>query len=90
VEAHNARREMFGFPRLKALIGAHPGGAGLIDFLLNELATFTGSDWEQEDDVTMVVLQRTDLPSGENTKQTEKDTEHLLRNTLHPGILSGC
>jgi serine phosphatase RsbU (regulator of sigma subunit) len=71
VEAHNVRREMFGFPRLRALIRAHPGGTGLIDFLLKELATFTGSDWEQEDDVTMVVLHRTALPSGEDTKPTD-------------------
>ncbi len=27
-----------------------------IDFLLRELATFTGNDWEQEDDVTLVAL----------------------------------
>ena len=58
VEAHNQKREMFGFPHLKALVGEHSGGATLIDFLLGELATFTGADWEQEDDVTMVVLNR--------------------------------
>ena len=58
VEAHNQKREMFGFPHLKALVGEHSGGATLIDFLLGELATFTGAEWEQEDDVTMVVLNR--------------------------------
>jgi len=56
VEAHNPARDMFGLPHLKALIGAHPGGNELIDFLLRELATFTGNDWEQEDDVTLVAL----------------------------------
>ncbi|TMD69366.1 MAG: GAF domain-containing protein, partial [Chloroflexi bacterium] len=42
VEAHNAKREMLGFPRLMTLIGEHPGGNTLIDFLLSELTTFTG------------------------------------------------
>ena len=56
VEAHNAKRDMFGLPRLMALIGTHPGGSTLIDFLLSELAIFTGNDGEQEDDVTLVAL----------------------------------
>jgi serine phosphatase RsbU (regulator of sigma subunit)/anti-sigma regulatory factor (Ser/Thr protein kinase) len=58
VEAHNDRREMFGFPRLGQLVGGHSGGASIIEYLLNELKAFTGPDWEQEDDTTMVVLQR--------------------------------
>jgi serine phosphatase RsbU (regulator of sigma subunit) len=63
VEAHNTTNDMFDYSRLAALIGAHPGGPTLIDFLLSELATFTGSEWEQEDDVTMVTLQRDSIPS---------------------------
>jgi len=59
VEAHNVDREMFGFPRLMGLVEKHPGGAQLIDLLVAELARFTGADWEQEDDVTLVTLQRT-------------------------------
>jgi serine phosphatase RsbU (regulator of sigma subunit)/anti-sigma regulatory factor (Ser/Thr protein kinase) len=58
VEAHSAERELFGFPRLQELMGHHPGGAPLIDFLLVQLADFTGPDWVQEDDVTLVTLQR--------------------------------
>ena len=57
-EAHNPEREMFGFPRLKELVAAHPGGEGLIRHLLSGLDDFTGADWEQEDDVTLVTLQR--------------------------------
>jgi anti-sigma regulatory factor (Ser/Thr protein kinase) len=57
VEAHNSRREMFGFPRVMKLVGEHAGGMALKDFLLDQLATFTGPDWEQEDDVTLVTLQ---------------------------------
>lgn len=59
-EAHNPQGEMFDFPRLQALM-AHNASSGpeLIDYLLAELARFTGSDWEQEDDMTIVTLQRT-------------------------------
>jgi serine phosphatase RsbU (regulator of sigma subunit) len=58
VEAHNAGREMFGFPRLAALLGRQAGDSHLVDCLLSELAAFTGGDWEQEDDVTLVVVNR--------------------------------
>ena len=59
VEAHDPRREMFGFPRLQGLVGAHrSGGSSLISFLLSELARFTGEGWEQEDDITLVTLDR--------------------------------
>jgi serine phosphatase RsbU (regulator of sigma subunit) len=60
VEAHDPERKMFGFPRLQGLVGAHPGGATMIDFLLEELARFVGDSWEQEDDITLVTLQRSE------------------------------
>ena len=60
VEAHDPQREMLGIPRLQGFIGAHPGGAPMIDFLLSELARFTGEEWEQEDDITLVTLQRSE------------------------------
>ncbi|MBL8056974.1 MAG: SpoIIE family protein phosphatase [Anaerolineales bacterium] len=64
VEAHNPAREMFGFPRLQACLGRHPGGAGLVDFLLAERARFVGPDWDQEDDTALVIVQREALPAG--------------------------
>ncbi len=61
VEAHDPEREMFGFPRLQGLVGAHrSGGASLVEFLLLELARFTGEAWEQEDDITLVTLERSE------------------------------
>ncbi len=60
VEAHDPRHDMFGFPRLQGFVGAHPGGAKMIDFLLDELARFVGDGWEQEDDITLVTLQRSE------------------------------
>jgi serine phosphatase RsbU (regulator of sigma subunit) len=61
VEAHDPQREMFGFPRLQGLVGTHrSGGSSLIGFLLSELTRFTGEDWEQEDDITLVTLERSE------------------------------
>jgi serine phosphatase RsbU (regulator of sigma subunit)/anti-sigma regulatory factor (Ser/Thr protein kinase) len=59
VEAHNNDREMFGFPRLLDLVGVHGSEDDLIETLCRELSTFTGRPKEQEDDVTLVTLTRT-------------------------------
>jgi serine phosphatase RsbU (regulator of sigma subunit) len=58
VEAHDAKREMFGSPRLKSLLQEHSNDEGLIEILLRELEGFTGAGWEQEDDVTLVTLRK--------------------------------
>jgi serine phosphatase RsbU (regulator of sigma subunit)/anti-sigma regulatory factor (Ser/Thr protein kinase) len=58
VEAHAPDREMFGFPRLQELLAGNKDAHDLNQFLLDQLATFTGPDWEQEDDVTLVTIQR--------------------------------
>lgn len=58
VEAHNQRREMFGFARLQSLLAGQRDGTLLIDTLLDELQRFTGNEWEQEDDVTLLALHR--------------------------------
>jgi len=63
VEAHDPERKMFGFPRLAELVGGCPGGPELIQLLLGELDGFTGPDWEQEDDITLVALQRAAVPA---------------------------
>src|ERR671912_321191 len=61
VEAHDPHREMFGFPRLQGLVGAHRSdGPAMVNFLLSELARFTGEEWEQEDDITLVTLDRSE------------------------------
>ena len=58
VEAHDPRGEMFGFPRLRALVAEHGEERALGDVLLEELYTFVGEGWEQEDDITLLTLQR--------------------------------
>jgi serine phosphatase RsbU (regulator of sigma subunit) len=61
VEAHDPKRDMFGFPRLQGLVGAHRSdGPAMVNFLLSELARFTGEEWEQEDDITLVTLDRSE------------------------------
>jgi serine phosphatase RsbU (regulator of sigma subunit) len=63
-EAHNPQRQMFGFPRLAALVGGCREGQELIDRLLGELEGFTGPGWEQEDDITLVAVQRAAVPAA--------------------------
>jgi serine phosphatase RsbU (regulator of sigma subunit) len=59
VEAHDPKGEMLGFPRLRALIAEHADEErSLEDSLLEELYSFTGEGWEQEDDITLLTLQR--------------------------------
>jgi serine phosphatase RsbU (regulator of sigma subunit) len=62
-EAHNPERQMFGFPRLAALVADCREGQELIDRLLRELKGFTGPGWEQEDDITLVAVQRAAVPA---------------------------
>ncbi|TMC82553.1 MAG: GAF domain-containing protein, partial [Chloroflexi bacterium] len=78
VEAHNPRREMFGFPRLQTLLAEHSNGTPLIDFVLGELQSFTGQGWEQEDDVTLMMLQRTAQLLSMNDQPGEQDGLNLL------------
>lgn len=58
VEAHDPQGRMYGFPRLKEVVGTQPGGAELIGFVLQDLADHIGPGAEQEDDITMVTLRR--------------------------------
>jgi serine phosphatase RsbU (regulator of sigma subunit) len=59
VEAHAPKGEMFGFPRLRRLIAHHSEEeSSLGDFLMEELYSFVGEGWEQEDDITLLTLRR--------------------------------
>jgi predicted ester cyclase len=58
VEAHGPEGDMFGFPRLRELIAEHAEEAALGDYLLEELYSFVGEGWEQEDDITLLTLRR--------------------------------
>jgi serine phosphatase RsbU (regulator of sigma subunit) len=58
VEAHDPKGEMFGFPKLRALVAEHAEERSLGDFLLEQLYAFVGEGWEQEDDITLLSLRR--------------------------------
>jgi serine phosphatase RsbU (regulator of sigma subunit) len=59
IEAHNPQGEMFGTPRLRTLLSQRSEvGRGLSTTLLEELERFTGEGWEQEDDITLLTLER--------------------------------
>ena len=61
VEAHDPKGEMFGFPRLRELVAEHAEERSLGDFLLEELYSFVGEGWEQEDDITLLTLKRSEF-----------------------------
>jgi serine phosphatase RsbU (regulator of sigma subunit) len=63
VEAHDPQREMFGFPRLQALVSEHGEESALEETLLEELYSFVGEGWEQEDDITLLTLRRSAAPN---------------------------
>jgi serine phosphatase RsbU (regulator of sigma subunit)/anti-sigma regulatory factor (Ser/Thr protein kinase) len=71
-EAHNLQREMFGFPRIQRLVGEATDRAVLLPSLLADLSRFTGPGWEQEDDVTMVLLRSVQSVPGANGASAER------------------
>jgi serine phosphatase RsbU (regulator of sigma subunit)/CHASE1-domain containing sensor protein/anti-sigma regulatory factor (Ser/Thr protein kinase) len=67
VEAHDPKGEMFGSSRLQGLMKAHRSGdSSLINFLLSELTRFTGKNWYQEDDITLVTLERSKVSMSDH------------------------
>ncbi len=93
VEAHNPIKEMFGFPRLRELLACSidgadcPAGEAMIPFLVNELNEFTGPDWEQEDDVTFLILECLPSPehlSEDKAMEVEEPTWQVLREFSLP------
>jgi len=58
VEAHDPEGEMFGFPRLGALVAEQGEEGSLGALCLEELYSFVGEGWEQEDDITLLTLRR--------------------------------
>jgi serine phosphatase RsbU (regulator of sigma subunit)/anti-sigma regulatory factor (Ser/Thr protein kinase) len=58
-EAHAPDGAMFGVPRVREIMAEGDVGSDLIDRFLEALHRFVGRDWDQEDDITLVTLQRT-------------------------------
>ena len=58
VEAHDPKGEMFGFPRVRAQVAERGEERSLGEYLMEELYSFVGEGWEQEDDITLLTLRR--------------------------------
>jgi len=58
VEAHDPKGEMFGFPRVRAQVAERGEERSLGELLMEELYSFVGDGWEQEDDITLLTLRR--------------------------------
>ena len=81
VEAHDPTGEMFGFPRLQGLIEAHRStDSSLNNFLLSELTRFTGKSWDQEDDITLVSLERSKVSVSDRATPLRSDVAGDNRN----------
>jgi serine phosphatase RsbU (regulator of sigma subunit) len=63
VEAHDPKGEMFGFPRLQALVAEYGEERLLGGLLIEELYRFAGEGWKQEDDITLLTLRRSAVRS---------------------------
>jgi predicted ester cyclase len=72
IEAHDPKGEMFGVPRLRRLVAERAAEEGsLVDFLMEELSSFVGEGWEQEDDITLVTLRRSTSENGTSRRLGE-------------------
>lgn len=58
-ETHNPEGEIYGFSRLMDRVGAQTVKEDMVSALVADLESFQGSDSEQEDDITLVVVRRT-------------------------------
>jgi serine phosphatase RsbU (regulator of sigma subunit)/predicted ester cyclase len=74
VEAHDPEGQMFSFPRLRALVAEHTEEGALGEYLLEELYSFVGEDWEQEDDITLITLRCCSSLQSKGRKSSTGDT----------------
>jgi serine phosphatase RsbU (regulator of sigma subunit)/anti-sigma regulatory factor (Ser/Thr protein kinase) len=91
IEAHGPTGDMFGFPRLRELMAHERPSNELLNHLLEQLHEFVGRGWEQEDDITLVALQRTGggehvlLATDDETPSAEAVDRQVLLSLSLPG-----
>jgi len=85
VEAHDPAHQMYGFPRLREEMATDDAGSALLDRLLDTLHQFTGPDWEQEDDITLVTLRRAHGVADEPATDRVAATSPILTAFSIPG-----
>lgn len=94
-EQHDAAGEMFGFPRTAGLVASAETGQALVDAAVQKLTEFSAGV-EQEDDITLVTLQRGrhgspagtvsfSVPSVEGNERAAMDRVAEIVTTALPG-----
>jgi len=68
VEAHDPGGDLYGFPRLRGLMARVAPDGDVIGAVVTDLEQFTGLEWEQEDDITLVSIARAEVPSINGTE----------------------
>ena len=86
IEAHGPAGDMFGFPRLRELMAHERPSSELLNHLLEQLHEFVGRGWEQEDDITLVALQRTG--GGEHVLLAADDEPRTLETGVRRALLA--
>jgi serine phosphatase RsbU (regulator of sigma subunit) len=66
-EARSPQGESFGTARLQTILASQDGDAqAVVDTVLSELRQFTGKHWDQQDDLTVLVLERSSNGSADS------------------------
>ena len=71
-EAHDPSGEMFGFPRMHEVMAGLARADEVIDGMMTELDRFSGEGHEQEDDITLVALRRSEHAERENDQSEQR------------------
>ena len=82
-EAHDPNGEMFGFPRMQELMKRCVRADEVIDVMMTELDRFSGPGKEQEDDITLVGVRRSEHAEREATPEPSTAVE----TNGHPQVL---
>lgn len=85
---------MFGFDRLRRLMRQSVGAHDTVDLLKNSLRAFTGPDWEQEDDISVLILERLNfsgtVPRSNNDNRMNQSSRELTRFTVASVLGNEC
>ncbi len=87
-EARNQKGEMFGLERLKVTLQENAYKKSLesiFDKISDEFSDFVGSDYVQEDDITMIVMREL----GEDEKQQKKAVKLVLNSGNRDSLMNG-
>lgn len=85
-EAHSPSGEMYGFGRLMARVARRTHDDNLVDAIVDELEKWTGPEAEQEDDITLVVVNRNSSAKASASVFSDDPSEEVLSTIAVPSI----